>query len=41
VGRIAAGVISKRLNDPRVLLAATATLAIVFTAIGYAIGRSR
>jgi uncharacterized protein len=41
VGRIAASVISRRLSDPRVLLAGTATLAIVFTAIGYAIGRSR
>jgi carbon monoxide dehydrogenase subunit G len=41
VGRIAAGVIAGRLSDPRTLLMAIATLAAVFTAIGYRIGRSR
>jgi carbon monoxide dehydrogenase subunit G len=41
VGKIAAGVIAGRLNNPRTLLIATAAFAAIFGAIGYVIGRSR
>jgi carbon monoxide dehydrogenase subunit G len=41
VGKIAASVIAGRLSNPRTLLIATATLALVFGAIGYAIGKAR
>jgi hypothetical protein len=34
-------VIAGRLSNPRTLLIATATLALVFGAIGYAIGKAR
>jgi carbon monoxide dehydrogenase subunit G len=40
VGKIAAGVIAKRLSNPRTLLIATVTFAIIFIAIGFAIGRA-
>ena len=40
VGRIAAGVIAKRLRNPRTLLIATLTFAVIFIAIGFAIGRA-
>jgi uncharacterized protein len=41
VGKIAAGVISGRLSNPRTLLITAGTFAAVFGAIGYVIGRSR
>ena len=41
VGEIAASVIAGRLAKPRALLLATAALALLFGAIGYAIGRTR
>jgi hypothetical protein len=41
VGKIAAGVISGRLSDPRTLVITAATFAAVCGAIGYVIGRSR
>jgi hypothetical protein len=41
VAKIAAGVISGRLSNPRTLLITTVTFAAVCGAIGYVIGRSR
>jgi hypothetical protein len=41
VGRIAAGVISGRLSNPRTLVIAAGSFAVVCIAIGYAIGRAR
>jgi carbon monoxide dehydrogenase subunit G len=41
VGKIAAGVISGRLSNPRTLLITTVTFAAICAAIGYLIGRSR
>jgi uncharacterized protein len=40
-GRLLAGVVARRLGNPLVLLAATAAVAAVAAAIGYAIGRAR
>jgi carbon monoxide dehydrogenase subunit G len=39
VGKIAASVIAGRLSNPRTLLIVTLTFAVVFLAIGYAIGK--
>jgi hypothetical protein len=41
IGRIAASVVSGRLQDPRALAVATGLLAAVFLRIGIAIGRRR
>ncbi len=41
IAELAAGVIAGRLSNPRTLLIATAGLAVLSGAIGYAIGRSR
>jgi hypothetical protein len=41
VAKIAAGVISGRLSNPRTLLITTVGFAAVCGAIGYVIGRSR
>jgi carbon monoxide dehydrogenase subunit G len=41
VGKLAAGVIAGRLDEPRTLLAAIAALAAIFGAIGYRLGKGR